>query len=98
MGKYQETLILQCVYLCLYMWAYLEILLNVNLFEQIAVTAGEELLTSMSAFEKSHCLVQDVTISQCDSFMGVEYILSNLLNLKENYLEKTKEQGWNFHL
>ena len=47
----------------LYMWAYLEILLNVNLFEQIAVTAGEELLTSVSAFEKSHCLVQDVTIS-----------------------------------
>ena len=28
--------------------------------------------------------------------MGVAYILSNLLNLKENYLEKTKEQGWNF--
>ena len=63
MGKYQETLILIVVCVVLYMWAYLEILLNANLFPQIAVTAGENLLTSVSAFEKSHCVVQDITIS-----------------------------------
>ena len=62
-----------------------------NLFDQIAVTAGEELLTSVSAFEKSHCLVQDLTISEFDIFMGVEYLLSNLLNFKENYHEKKQQ-------
>ena len=35
---------------------------------QMAVEAGEELLTSVSEFEHPHCLVQDLTISKWDSF------------------------------
>ena len=54
------------------MWAYLEILLNANLFPQVAVTAGENLLTSVSAFEKSHCVVQDITISEFEIYWGSE--------------------------
>ena len=56
----------------LYMCAYREIRLNANLFLQVAVTAGENLLTSVSTFEKSHCVVQDITISEFESHWGSE--------------------------
>ena len=72
MCKDQDTLMfIVCVwiYICV---LYREIRLNANLFLQVAVTAGENLLTSVSTFEKSHCVVQDITISEFESHWGGE--------------------------
>ena len=44
---------------------------------QVAVTAGEHLLTSVSTFEKAHCIVQDLTIGKSKSHWGIEIYFTN---------------------
>ena len=59
---------------------------------QMAVEAGEELLTSVSEFEHPHCLVQDLTISKWGSFYW-DWIIyyKNLLMAKwRKYHEKIR--------
>ena len=62
------------------------------MFNQIAVEAGEELLTSVSAFEHPHCLVQDLTISKWDILLGLKFITKSIKwQREETIMKKIKE-------
>ena len=59
---------------------------------QVALTAGEHLLTSVSTFDQTHCLAQDLTISKSMSQGVMEIYLTNEW-FKEEILWKGKKQG-----
>ena len=63
---------------------------------QVALTAGEHLLTSVSTFDQTHCIAQDLTISKSMSQWGMEIYFTNEW-FKEENLWKGKKQGGIFN-
>ena len=59
---------------------------------QVALTAGEQLLTSVSTFDKTHCIAQDLTIGKSKSYWALKYILQ-INDLKKKIFLKSKKQG-----
>ena len=91
MGEDQDTLMVVVCLCGTYIVCYWESD-SCELFLQVALTAGEHLLTSVSTFDQTHCLAEDLTISKSMSQGVMEIYLTNEW-FKEEILWKGKKQG-----
>ena len=94
MGEDQDTLMVVVCLCGTYIVCYWESD-SCELFLQVALTAGEHLLTSVSTFDQTHCIAQDLTISKSMSQWGMEIYFTNEW-FKEENLRKGKKQGGHF--